>query len=230
MDRTSLKDFFRNKWVRVVLIADAIVVLILIILAIVNASKTATLVLDVTPIDATISINGKGNYINGTYDLSPGNYKIDITREGLDGKSFDITIDKGQIATITAYLTSGGDISFYKAKDQRNSFEKLRNMISADTNNTTDHDDSAKEAVVVLYDDFMRLGVLPIEDTLYEGTDAGRRLVRDITIRQSSDQSCETWLCIEALMLKTDNQSIVLKDLENNGFTVEDYEIKYKVY
>ena len=228
MDRTSLKDFFRNKWVRVVLIADTLVVVALIILSVVNATKTATLVLDIVPIDATVTLNGSGNYSNGTYQIYPGTYKVAISHDGLDTKTFDVDVKNGENASITTYLTKDGDISYYKQKSSRSDFDRLRNMISSG-NTTTDQDASADEMVQQLYGDSIMMSSLPINDVYYENTDTGRHLVHDVTIRAGSTD-CETWLCIEALMLGTDDQELIQNLLRSQRFNVEDYEIKYKVY
>lgn len=230
MQNTSFSNFFKNKWVRIILIVDAVIVIALIALAITDSVKTATLVLNVVPFDAKIVLKGNGEYSNGTYQLIPGNYQVEISRDGLDTKTFDIDIDKGEIANITTYLTSDGSIDFYKQKSQLGSFNKLKEIASAGSNTTTDQDVSAEESIKLLDYDYRIMQTLPINDSLYEDTNSGRKLVRDITIRSSTSEDCETWLCIEALMLYTDDHNIVNDLLTKNGFRTEEYEIKYKTY
>lgn len=228
---SALSNFFHNKWVRIILIANVVIIVVIISLVIVNATKTATIVLNITPLDSKITLNGRGEYsTTGTYQLAPGNYKVEISHEGLDSKTFDVNLEKGHITKITTYLTNGGDISFYKGKNQRTSFDKMMAMLPADINHTTDQDNSAKEQIETFNNDYKYMNNLPINDTRYEDTDTGRNMLWDITIRSSNSDECQTWLCIEALMLKTDDHSLIESRLKNSGFKLEDYEIIYKTY
>ena len=230
MGNSALKDFFRNKWVRLILALDVIVIIVIIGLMISKAMRSATLVLDVSPLDATIKLNGGGEYASGTYELVPGEYKVEISHDGLDTKTFDVKIDSGEIANITTYLTNDGNIDWYKQKVNRGSYSKIVDMVSVDKNLTTDQDGSAVEQVKELEDNFQKLKNLPITKVVYDQTDTGRHLNTDITIRANYSDECSTWLCLEALMYGTDDESIIEQLLTNNGFDAEAYEIKYKVY
>lgn len=229
MDRTSLKDFFRNKWVHLVLAVDAVVVIALIIFGIVHATRTAMLSLNVTPLDAKISVNGDDSYTNGTYQLHPGNYHIEFSHDDLDTQTYDVNLEANHTTNITAYLTKENDIDFYLQKSNLQSFNKLTDILSLE-NDDSEETKTIKDASDAAQYDYSRLTALPITKTEYQETPNGRKLLYDITIRENHGADCSTWLCLEVLMLGTDDKSIVEQLLTDNGFDVEGYEIKYKTY
>ena len=229
MDRTSLKDFFRNKWVRAILIIDAIVVIALIIFGITQATRTAMLKIDVTPLDAKVSVNGDDSYTNGTYQLQPGSYHIEVSHDDLDTQTFDVNLERDHTTNITAYLTKENDIDFYLQKPNLQSFNKLTDMLSRE-NSDSEEIKAIKDTSDMAQYDYSRLSALPITKTEYQDTETGRKLLYDITIRENHSADCSTWLCLEVLMLGTDDESIVEQILTDNGFDVEGYEIKYKTY
>ena len=56
-------------------------------------------------------------------------------------------------------------------------------------------------------------------------------LVYDISMRRAIDKSsCIKYLCIEAIMILTDDKNIVNSMLEDAGFNLEDFEIEYKIF
>ena len=234
MNELTLPEFFRNKWVRLVLIADVLVIIAMIAVAIFKATKTATVILNVVPRDSKISLNGNSDYHNGTFQLAPGNYKVEISHDDLDTKTFDINIGNNEIARVTTFLTSNGNIDFYKRKNEFGTFLDLKEIASFGNNSTTDQDTSAEETIRLLDNAYQAaLNNLPINDAEY-GEDGssrtGQSLTRDITIRLGRSDECETWLCLDALMALTNDKSIVAELLSKKGLKAEDYEIVYKIY
>ena len=227
----TFSQFIRNKIVWLFFAIDVIIIIAIIALSINNATKDATIVFNITPTDASITLNGQGGYeSNGTYQIHPGEYTIVISRDGLDSKTFNVDLDHGTNTTITTYLTQGGNVDFYKQRSQLSSFNKLRELATSNNNSTTDQDTSAYDGISNFYADQLSMSSLPINETYYENTDSGRKLVYDVTIRKADNENCQTWLCLEALVLGTDDQSVVTDILNARRFKVEDYEIQYKMY
>lgn len=231
MDDSPLKSFFRNKWVRIFLILDILIVIAFIVIIIINTTKTSTITLDVTPLDAKIQLNGIG-YQNGTVAITPGTYEVKISRDGLDSKSFSVTLETGDNLTVAAFLKSGADdFSFYKLKENLDSFFELENIASANNNQTYDKDSSAEAFITYyrgIYNTLNRK--FPIEHQEYSETANGRELVKDITIKPVYDEECKTSTCIRAFMLGTDDKDYIKSLIEKKGLKVEDYEVYYKVY
>ena len=231
MDNSPLKNFFGNKWVRLALILDVLIVITFVVIIIMNLSKTSTITLDVTPLDAKIQLNG-AEYQNGTVAIAPGTYEVKISRDGLDSKTFSITIETGDNLTIAAFLKSGtNDFSFYKLKENLDSFFELENIASANNNKTYDKDSSAEEFVAYYRGIYKTLSTkFPIEHQEYTETANGRELVKDVTIKPVYDEECKTSTCIKAFMLGTDDKEFIKSLIEKKGLKVEDYEVYYKIY
>lgn len=228
---SPLKAFFRNKWVRLVLVLDVVIVIFVIIAAIVKTTRTAVISFNVTPVDAKITIDGSGDYANSgeAYSLAPGTYEVQISHESLSPKTFTVSLEADRNTTITTFLHQDNDFSFYTLRDNFSSFEKLAEIASASDNQTTDHDTSA-EAFIANFQESYNLyrTKLPIEYRESEGYGSNLSILKNITIRAS--YNCDITLCIQALMVGTDSEEFINTLLEEKGFNVEDFEIEYKVY
>ena len=224
---SALKQFFRNKWVRVILVADVLAIIATIGVLIWNATKTATINFSIAPIDAKIQIDGHGEYYNGSYNLHPGNYTVSISHDNLVTKTFNLELKSGYDTTITAFLTGeNGNLEFYTLKDNFESFQKLAQIASKGNNATTDQDTSAESFIQNFQQAYaLWQSELPIR---YAVHGEYGYLVKDVTIR--ANYNCIHYLCIEALMRGTDDEDLVSSLLEEKGFNLEEYEIEYKIY
>ncbi len=231
MDNLPLGVFLRNKWVRIVLIIDALLLVAIIAFMIIGAMRTSILVLNITPVDAKILVNGK-EYSNGTYSFKSGEYEIVISHEALETKSLSINLESGHNLTVATFLKpESNDFAYYTLKGNFDSFSKLEEIASSNNNLTYDSDHSAETFISSFrkkYDALLE--ALPIEHQEYTNTVDGRELTKDITIKMNSDAECKTFVCLKALMLGTDNQSMVKSLMLEKGLKAEDYEIYYKIY
>ncbi len=248
---SPLRQFFGQKWVKAILAFDALAIVAILGVVIWNATKTAIIVLDVAPIDASIQI-GHGGYTNGQYRLHPGSYDIVISRDGLESKTLSVELKSGFITTVSAFLSgaasedsdasspdgseSAPDFSFYEQKNNYASFQKLAEIASKGNNKTIDQDPSAESFIIEYPAKIKKMqAVLPITYTEY-GLDpesqSGESLKLDITIRDGRDSDqCETSACIEVLMVApSDSKTIVEELLARKGIRADDYEIVYKIY
>lgn len=233
MDNSSpMTTFFKNKWVRLFLIVDAIAIIAVVVFAVNNALKTSVLNFNVTPLDAKILVNGR-EYEDGSYRVMPGKYEVEISHEGMVTKTFNVELGGEDIVNIVTYLVGeDGGFEFYELRDNYGSYVELSEIASAENNVTTDKDTSAEEFVAMMEKDLAvyTSGVLPINYSRYDFEENGRKLIEDVTIRKGQSGECAKTLCIEALMLFTDDKNAIMAQLADKGFKVEDYEIIYKIY
>ncbi|MBR2741157.1 PEGA domain-containing protein [Candidatus Saccharibacteria bacterium] len=234
-NESMLKSFFKSKWILFILLIDIIVIIVIITLLIINSNKSSKLVFSVTPLDATISVNGNTGFTNGSNSISPGKYDITISRDGLESKNFTADIVGDQTVTISAFLADADKtFDFYKLTENVSSMEKLQEIASKSNNLTTDHDTSAEEFILEYETNASNANlVLPFNYTEYKDSSdspTGKEVVKDITIRKGSPKDCKQSLCIEVLMALTDDRELVKQLLEERGINPNGYEIIYKTY
>lgn len=231
MDDSPVRVFFRNKWVRLVLIIDALLLIAIIVIAIITALRSSILTLNITPVDSKILVNGK-EYKNGSYSFLPGTYEVKISHENLDEKTLNVTLNSSHDLTVAAFLKSStDDFEFYTLKENYDSFLILEEIASMSNNQTYDFDQSAGEFIKDIREKYDALdGVLPIEHQEYINGPDGQELDKDITIKRNYDDECETYLCLKALALGTRDIHFINSFIIEKGLNPEDYEIIYKVY
>ena len=230
-DISPLKAFFRNKWVRIILIIDAIAILVVLGIIIYNATKVSTINFNITPVDSTISVNGNTSFENGTYSITPGAYEITISHEGFNSKTFTIDIAPHHDITISTFLSNGESFEYYTLKNNYSSMQKLQEIASKDNNITTDQDTSAEEFIAKFQDDYsMWEKKFPLHFTDYEDTADGRKITKNITIKTSSDSECQKTLCVRALMAHTNDKEFIKQILTDQRIDLEYYDIIYEIY
>lgn len=225
--------FFRNKCVRLILVVDAIIIIAFFVILILNMMKTAVVSLNITPVDAMIKVNGK-EYKNGDYKFRPGEYKIEVTREGMVAKEFTVEAKSGSVINVATFLVEENNgFNFYRLKGNDESFLKLEEIAVMSNNITIDYDKSAEEFIAGYrraYDLYMG-ETLPINYAEFgEERENDQRSLKEITVMMNRDEECRLALCLKAIMVGTDDKSLVEIMLTERGFNMEDYEIKYKIY
>jgi hypothetical protein len=226
---SPLQSFFRNKWVRLCLIFDALLLLVLIGVLIWQSTKVSTIDFDITPLDSAISINGK-QYTNGQYSITPGSYKVTITHEGLEAKTFDINISPQNSVSVSTFLSDEEKtFDFYQQRANYMSYKKLEEIASSNNNITTDHDTSAESFIARFQEDYEAFTTkLPID--YYESKGYGQTLEILKTINILAKDDCKYILCVQALIVGTNDQEFIKSLLKEKGINAEDFEIEYKYY
>ena len=229
---SPLKGFFRNRWVRIILVIDVLALIIVIGMAIYNATKVSTIEFNIAPVDATISVNGNTNFSNGVHTITPGTYEIIISHEDLEPKTFTIDIAPRHAVAVTAFLSGPeNDFKFYELKDNYVSFLKLAEIASAGNNVTIDQDTSAEKFIDNYQKEYnLWQEKLPIRLTEYEETDSGREVKRKVSIKVNYDDKCTKTLCIKAIMALTNDTEFVKQLIRDQGLNIDDYEVIYEIY
>lgn len=229
-DYSPIQTFLHNKWVRLTLLLNAIILLIVIGLLIWQSTKVSTINLNITPIDSTISINGDQKYQNGQYSITPGTYNVTISHEGLESKNFTVDIAPQSVATISTFLSDADHtFDFYKLKKNYSSYAKLEEIASSANNMTTDQDTSAEAFIKRFQEDYEALTTkLPIDDseTIYD--DGFYEIKNSINVIAKND--CVYTLCLQVHTLNGNNEESIKSLIRAKGFNVEDFQIEYIFY
>ena len=222
-----ISNFVANKVVRIIVLVDLLLVVALIAYATVKNTNNAYIYINVAPVDSKVTINGKSHYKNGTYKVKAGSYDISISHEGLKTKTFNLHLDSDEKANMIAFLVGeNNDMSYYLERSNSASYEVL-NQIAAKGKNVTYDKDKSAEKTIEKYNRAIGLTkLLPIENT--ERGSGDNAIKKSIIIKKSTEDSCKSVLCIDALMLYTTNENEVKSMIVEKGYNPEDYEINYK--
>ena len=225
-DRSIMGDFFRNKWVRFVLVIDLIAIIAVIAAVIIDASKNAVIEFNVVPIDATISVNGtSGEYTNGSYRFVPGKYEITVSRDGLDSKTLTLEIGNNDVQTFAIFLSNNNSFDFYELKENYSSFTKLAEIASADNNLTIDHDASAEKFIEEFNKKLSINQILPLEYQFIDETNYG---TNSFFVIDENEDCIYNGLCLIVSPIINASEDQILEFIRTNGYNPNDYQITFK--
>lgn len=225
---SPLQEFFRNKYIWTFLILDILAVIAVIGVFIRQSSKVSTITFNVVPIDATISVNGDKHYTNGQYKIAPGDYKIEISHEGLETKTLSVNIGTHNYTDVTVYLTSADkSFDFYKQKKNYESYKKLKTIASNENNMTTDDDTSAQE-FIGNYDQIISImNKLPIKGYVYSSPNANMSSGGFTIENGQGKNECIQSACLLVRYHGKDYEQAVLDKIKEAGYNPDDYQIIY---
>ena len=227
---SPVKQIFRNKWVRIVLIIDVVILFVIIGVIIWDSTKNTTINFNVTPVDAKIQIDGQGEYSNGSYQIHPGHHTITINHDGFAAKSFTMDLQSDYDTTLVTFLSNGTDFSFYTIKDNFSSFQKLVDIASKGNNITTDQDYSAESFISDFQHKLSISKVLPIKGYVH-GALGVSASTAGFAIREGGNNSeCEKIACLLVNYYGKGYEEEVMKKIKETGYDPADYQIVYERY
>lgn len=226
-----LKAFFRNKWVRIVLILDVIAIAVVIGVYVRQATKISTISFNIAPVDATISVNGDSSYKNGRYSITPGTYEVKISHKDLETKTMKINIESRHYVAVTTFLAGAdNNFDFYAQRNRSSSYQKLKDIASKDNNITTDSDTSAQDFIENFEHILSITDKLPIKGYVYADPNAssstGGFAIRD----GQSNKKCEKAACLLVKYYGKDYEEEVKKQIKEAGYNPDDYQLIYERY
>ena len=234
--KSQIAVFFSKKAVLATIAIDIFLVLGAILFRSYSETKDETyLELMITPTDSIITIDNQPNeYGNGIYRMPPGEHHVTVAKDGLQEKSFDISLDAKSYTIIAAFLVgSDNNMDYYIARGNRNSFFKLKQIIEATNKNSETENEIAANFIKKYTEAYDGLGKLPLENNTYrESSDNGwtREKEKSIYIRIGDDTECKTDYCLTAILGGSAIEQDALSLLNENGLKTEAYEIIYKKF
>ena len=232
---TLISNFFRNKWVWLVLAINLIAIIVVIFLSSNEAAKTAVVSFIVAPVDAEITVNGSGNYNNDgeAYYFAPGSYEVKISHESLNTKTFTVNLEAGHNTTIIAFLSKDGNFDFYKYGENANSYYELAEIASKGSNQTIDGDTSAESFIENMQNNFNLFSeYLPIMDRTPtgRGLEDGMSYQYDTLLIEdgSSLDNCEKLLCLYVTDTSGEKEQYAMDVIHKFGFDTDLCQVIYE--
>ena len=226
---SPVRQFLRHKWARLGLFIF-IIVIVGIAIFLINTAKTASLILSVAPVDASIQLNGQGNYANGVHQIQPGTYEVAISHDGLNPKTFTVDLESGHVTMVIAFLSDNGNFDFYALKDNYISFQKLAEIASQDNNTTTDQDVSAEQFIQDFQQNYqLYQTALPADIYEYQENNGLYTTTQYIAIEaDKNNNACQKTLCIKAKIVISNDTDSVINFLQDKGFNLKLIEVEYE--
>ena len=204
-----------NKIILGFLIFDLLAITFLIALPIIDSFNTATVSIQVVPLDSKITINGKTYENNNTYNILPSsNAKIEISHDGLETISYTQDLNNNTTTNIVKYLTGKDqDFSYYEYKDHEKDLEQLINISSIISND----EKLAKftKSASILLD-------LPITKNEFSANEN-----KYVYYSIDRNENCNKGICLIITDTTGNNESIAKKHIESLGYNTKDYNISY---
>lgn len=211
--------FFKNNWKILLIIVNLIIIAIAATIVINHKSKTATVSILVAPSDATVTLNGK-EYKNGEYNVKPGEYHVEISKDGLESKALDFSLAKNDYYRLNDYLVGqNGSFDYYNSKDHLYDISLLEQIAKFKDDQELNSYLSAREATLSILSD------LPIVFEEYTNnyndyTKYSIEINRDV-------QDCPKALCLKIIDTNGDNKQKAIEEIKERGYNPDDYEIEY---
>ncbi|MBP5656435.1 hypothetical protein J6X15_02520 [Candidatus Saccharibacteria bacterium] len=230
-NNSPLQEIFHNKYILAFLIIDIIAIVALVGIFVNRATKVSSINFNVTPVDATISVNGDKHYSNGQYDIAPGTYKVVISHDGLDTKTMTVDIGARDYANVTVFLADADhNFDYYKLQNSYESYRKLKAIASAENNITTDKDASAQDFIADFERAMSIVDELPIKGYVYSEPSANMS-TGGFTIENGLyKKQCTQSACLIVRYYGKDYEKEVLKQIKQAGYNPDDYQLVYERY
>ena len=210
-----VQAFFKNKWVRLVLVFDALLVVALVGVMIFENTKSAMVDIMTVPSIAKVKIGG-AEYSSGAYKVHPGDYEVEVKADGFVTKTVPVSAREGEISKVWVYLVpEEGNMNYYAQHEEDWENMKLIN------------DEEAQRVYKIL----AIQEELPMDYIEREVDNEGETsLKKDITISANNRGECRAYYCLKVATILDKNEDVVKKMLTDKGFELNDYEVEWKVY
>ena len=207
----------RHKIVSVVILLNLILIAVVIAVIVMHNAKTATVDIKVAPLEAEIRLNGQRYDNFQSYDVLPGEYRVEISMEGMETKEYDITLENNGFERIKTYLVGvDGGFDYYLRHPEAEAV--LAQVID-------DSDTVAKEFVEKYESVSAIADILPYNYDAYVDNYA---YYVNYEIAKDERDDCRKIVCLRILDYTGGNEQAAINTIIEQGFNPDDYEIVYE--
>lgn len=212
-------NFLKRHWLALLVVFNIILIAIAAAIIINHQSKTATIDILVAPTDSTILLNGRP-YQNGEYDIRPGEYKIEIKKDGFETKTIDFNLTKDGFKRIYTYLLpENKSFSYYDSSEHSNDFYTLEQIAKFD------NDQKLKDYITSREKRLSIISILPLVFSQY--TNHYKDYTEYAVDLNASVENCPKILCLKIVDVNGNNEQNALNLIKEKGYNPDDYEIEY---
>lgn len=216
------------------IITMVLVVFLVIVPLVKNATRLAFLDILVAPVDATVTINGE-EYRNAVYEMEPGHYTATIAKEGFNEVTVDFDLEKNKTAGLYLYMEpTDGDWTYYEQAKNQASMEALLRLNNYNSEGEAwwpeispiQEKSGAKEVV----EKYMVKSILPVNVSLC-GEVATRMTCNAVKVEYKYSKKCDDSLCLvisgRSKELPNEALSEIREKFAEGGFDFDSYRYIY---
>ena len=181
-----------------------VMVAIIVFMAFQEAKKTATILVEFSPLSAEVTLNGKKG--SDTNKVVPGKYTVVIKKDGFESYSEDVTVAKGDSETIYAVLESNSSETADWYDNHEDDYTKAGEISSG----------QATKAMAEEMEKFQISAILP---------HAGDKNIYNINYGESKTK--ENSLAVFITYYTDIGKEAANKYITDAGYNLDDYEIVY---
>jgi hypothetical protein len=192
-------------------IIAATMIVVAIVLQTIEARRTATIDILVTPKSSSIKV-GDRSFSNGQHSIEPGSYQVSISKEGFKPYTSEITVESGKTVEVRAILQQAdGGIDWYAEHPEDDAIY------------TALSDKEYEDNSHIISDKFPIVKVLPIEFANF-ANNYSEYIEYRIDYKISDDGEKITLVITDAT---GGNRDRALQKIRDKGFNPDDYEVEY---
>ena len=192
------------------IVLGSLMLLLIIVLVVLNLTPTSTISLFIAPSDATILIDGK-RYKNGTYEITPGDHTVSISRDDFTPKEYPFTTTEGQTTELRDYLEPLYDKDWYSKNEADGMI--LGSILEG----------KALKDSLTLYEKYPIISILPI-NVEYFSNNYADYIKYSISYQTSEDNKSITIIITDHT---GGNLQTAIDNLKTRGYDIAQYEYKY---
>lgn len=218
------------------ILATIIAILLIIVITIINYLHSSTLIIQVAPVNANITINGK-TYKNGLHKTAPKNKaEVTVSAEGFTSKTLTLDLKSGYSSSLLLYLVPLEEKwEIYEEEKNKESLNILLanngyqywNLNKISNNLTIDQDNSAENFIKKI----SIRSIMPLQFSIC-GEPANRLNCDSLTIDYNYSQKYNDSLCISISGRKANLEQSTLDIIRNKlteyGYNLNDYNFFYQ--
>lgn len=214
MNSDKIRDFIFKHKIPLLIVSVILIIVLIIICAVViidKTTKTATIDLRFAPATATATINGK-KYNNGTHNIEPGTYTIEIEQDGFIKTTETFIAEKDKTTKVFILLESETGDNWWL--NDTTTDPMILGSIVAELANKKGEEFKEKNPIIKS---------LPIKIE-YFSEDHSKYIKYTINYKLSEDKESFTLTITD---YTGGNYNAALNNLKRRGYNPEDFKIEY---
>lgn len=206
----------QHKTISMIVGLDVIAIVVVTAIFVIQGLRTCTIDINVAPSDAIVTLNGATHGNLELVKLFPGNYHVEISREGMQTKTLDISLSSGDYYRLREYLLDDDSSMdyYYNHSDEVINLENIS-------------DDPQVTKFVTNYN--QAISIMDLLPYTYDAYSDNYTNYTWYEIDEDPRSDCPKVLCLKIIDKTGGNEQNAIKRILELGYNPDDYELTYEL-